>query len=61
MVFSPSLVFAPCPDPRSMQWQEDGELDPDDRAAFVSRLQAVESSSHGEELQRLGRAQESSD
>ena len=44
-----------------MQWQEDGELDPDDRAAFVSRLQAVESSSHGKELQRLGRAQESSD
>lgn len=44
-----------------MQWQEDGELDPADRAALVSRLQAVESSSHGEELQRLGSAQESSD
>ena len=44
-----------------MQWQEDGDLDPADLAALVSRLQALESSGHGQELQRLGGAQESSD
>ena len=44
-----------------MQWQEDGDLDPADLAALVSRLQAVESCSHGQEPQHLEGAQESSD
>ena len=44
-----------------MQWQEDGDLDPADLAALVSRLQAAESCSHGKELQHLEGAQESSD
>ena len=60
-MFCLSLVSASCPDPRSMQWQEDGDLDPADLAALVSRLQALESCCHGQELQRLGGAQESSD
>ena len=44
-----------------MQWQEDGDLDPADLAALISRLQAVESCSHGQGLQHLEGAQESSD
>ena len=44
-----------------MQWQEDGELDPADLAALVSRLQALESCGHGQEVQRLGGAKKSSD
>lgn len=44
-----------------MQWQEDGDLDPADLAALVSRLQAVECCSRSQELQHLEGAQESSD
>ncbi|MGC6481963.1 MAG: hypothetical protein ACON4T_00120 [Synechococcus sp.] len=48
-------------DPRSMQWQEDGDLDPADLAALMRRLQAIDGHGLGHELQGLGVVQEPSD
>ena len=42
------------PDPRSMQWQQDGELAQADLDALVHALQQVECDHNSAELQRLG-------
>ncbi|MGB0874112.1 MAG: hypothetical protein ACPGSE_02600, partial [Synechococcus sp.] len=56
----PSLALSDCappalaPDPRSMQWQQDGELARADLDALVHALQQVECDHNSAELQRLG-------
>ena len=42
------------PDPRSMEWQQDGELALADLDALVHALQQVECDRNSAELQRLG-------
>ena len=42
------------PDPRSMEWQQDGELARADLDALVNALQRVECDRNSAELQRLG-------
>jgi len=41
------------PDPRSMQWQANGELAEGDLVELVVRLRAVEQPHHSQELLRL--------
>ena len=50
-------IFGPpalAPDPRSMAWQQDGELAQADLDALVNALQRVECDHNRAELQRLG-------
>ncbi|WP_226397926.1 hypothetical protein [Synechococcus sp. MU1650] len=42
------------PDPRSMEWQQDGELARADLDALVNALLRVECDRNSAELQRLG-------
>ena len=47
-------LLALAPDPRSMEWQQDGELARADLDALVNALLRVECDRNSAELQRLG-------